>query len=308
MAYGHPINKSSEPLPHVGANSRLCLHPQSWRFGPNHLGALPKSYDWLFWHIALLWTTMESLAQIVEQIKLNKDNLLTNDSGFALKSLTNITIFYLQIYFGRNFLFTILSKKSLTVVKMIYSFSSINTWINSLRISTIYQWDFSCTNIFNINQLTLQPKIEVMRNISPKLPLHLCSINWEETLFLNLILQKLEYSILFSVCTRTSSNHYQVLTKQKLALFATPSSHSVLCKESTEQYSYPYINFYIENFEEVFILLQSTYCELIGVFCSFYTATLSMISNRYTSSWWPKISPLLTGHLCSSHLGLIISL
>lgn len=90
----------------------------------------------------------------------------------------------------------------------------------------------------------------MLRKFSPNLPLH-AAINWEETLFLNIILQKLEYSVLYSICTRTSRKHYQVLSKQKLKVFATPSSHSVLFKESIEQYSYPLINFYIENFEDV---------------------------------------------------------
>ena len=90
-----------------------------------------------------------------------------------------------------------------------------------------------------------------MRRFSPNLPLHLCSINWEETFFLNIILQKLEYFVFYSICTRTSAEQFQVISKKKLNVFATPSSHSVLFKESEEQYSYPFINFYIENFEEV---------------------------------------------------------
>ena len=94
-----------------------------------------------------------------------------------------------------------------------------------------------------------------MRNVSPNLPLHLCSINWEETLFLNIIMQKLEFMILFSVCTRTSPEHYQVLSKHKVTVFSAPTSHSILYKESIN-YSYPFINFYIENYEEVFIFIE----------------------------------------------------
>lgn len=112
------------------------------------------------------------------------------------------------------------------------------------------------------------PRIDVLRKFSPNLPLH-ASINWEETLFLNLILQKLEYSVLYSICTRTSRKHYQVLSKQKVKVFATPSSHSVLFKESIEQYSYPLINFYIENFEDflyenIINELESIYIELVA--------------------------------------------
>lgn len=90
-----------------------------------------------------------------------------------------------------------------------------------------------------------------MRKFSSNLPINLLTINWEETLYLNIILQKLNYSVLYSIFTRTSAKHFQMLSKQNVHVYATPSHHSIVYKKPSEQYSYPLINFNIENFEEV---------------------------------------------------------
>lgn len=167
---------------------------------------------------------MDSLYQILDQVKLYEQGSSKHDADLFWKEL-----------FAFHFLDERLDDKQQD--DLLFFVYKIKKRSQCSRV-----------NGFNGHQI---PHIDVMRRFSPNLPLHLCSINWEETFFLNIILQKLEYFVFYSICTRTSAEQFQVISKKKLNVFATPSSHSVLFKESEEQYSYPFINFYIENFEEL---------------------------------------------------------
>lgn len=104
---------------------------------------------------------------------------------------------------------------------------------------------------------------------------------------MNIILQKLNYTIYFAVLTRTSANHYHVLSKQKISVFSSPSQHSVLYKERMEEYSYPMINFHVDNYEEVSSLLVSLFQVLLisGLF-SFYLKIFSITLKLFILNFW----------------------
>ncbi|KAK3102251.1 hypothetical protein FSP39_009920 [Pinctada imbricata] len=81
-----------------------------------------------------------------------------------------------------------------------------------------------------------KPEIEVYRKDSKSLP-HLDdqSIDWEETVYLNIILHQFDYTVTCAVCTRTSADNLQILKKF-----------------SQKEITYPNIFFTVDNFEEAF--------------------------------------------------------
>ncbi|XP_054710740.1 uncharacterized protein KIAA0930 homolog isoform X2 [Uloborus diversus] len=94
--------------------------------------------------------------------------------------------------------------------------------------------------------------IEVFRRDSRKLPIGDTEIDWEETVYLNLILQQFEYTLTCAVCTRTSPKDLQILKRQSQRVYASPSHRSMDCKGEMEEISYPNIFFTIDNYDEVF--------------------------------------------------------
>ncbi|CAL1284038.1 unnamed protein product [Larinioides sclopetarius] len=94
--------------------------------------------------------------------------------------------------------------------------------------------------------------IEVFRKDSRKLPIRDPDIDWEETVYLNLILQEFEYTLTCAVCTRTSPKELQILKKNSQRVYASPSRRSMDCKGEMEEISYPNIFFTIDNYDEVF--------------------------------------------------------
>ncbi|KFM78771.1 putative protein-like protein, partial [Stegodyphus mimosarum] len=94
--------------------------------------------------------------------------------------------------------------------------------------------------------------IEVFRKDSRKLPIGDTDVDWEETLYLNLILQQLEYTLTCAVCTRTSPKDLQILKKNSQRVYASPSRRSMDCKGEMEEISYPNIFFTVDNYDEVF--------------------------------------------------------
>ncbi|XP_067118926.1 uncharacterized protein KIAA0930 homolog isoform X2 [Centruroides vittatus] len=94
--------------------------------------------------------------------------------------------------------------------------------------------------------------IEVFRKDSKKLPIGDGDIDWEETVYLNLILQQLEYTLTCAICTRTSSKDLQILKRHSQRVYASPSRRSMDCKGEMEEISYPNIFFMVDNYDEVF--------------------------------------------------------
>ncbi|XP_026963739.1 uncharacterized protein KIAA0930 homolog isoform X2 [Sagmatias obliquidens] len=96
-------------------------------------------------------------------------------------------------------------------------------------------------------------EVEVYRRDSKKLPgLGDPDIDWEESVCLNLILQKLDYMVTCAVCTRTDGGDIHVHKKKSQQVFASPSKHPMDSKGEESKISYPNIFFMIDSFEEVF--------------------------------------------------------
>ncbi|XP_056653611.1 uncharacterized protein KIAA0930 homolog isoform X3 [Monodelphis domestica] len=98
-----------------------------------------------------------------------------------------------------------------------------------------------------------QVDVEVYRRDSKKLPgLGEPDIDWEESVCLNLILQKLDYMVTCAVCTRSDGGDIHIHKKKSQRVFASPSKHPMDSKGEESKISYPNIFFMIDNFEEVF--------------------------------------------------------
>lgn len=98
-----------------------------------------------------------------------------------------------------------------------------------------------------------QVDVEVYRKDSKKLPgLGDPDIDWEESVYLNLILQKLDYMVTCAVCTRSEAGDIHIHKKKSQQVFASPSKHPMDSKGEESKISYPNIFYMIDNFEEVF--------------------------------------------------------
>ncbi|XP_005993727.1 uncharacterized protein KIAA0930 homolog isoform X2 [Latimeria chalumnae] len=96
-------------------------------------------------------------------------------------------------------------------------------------------------------------EVEVYRRDSKKLPgLGDPDIDWEESVYLNLTLQKLDYMVTCAVCTRSDGGDIHIHRKKSQQVFASPSKHPMDSKGEESKISYPNIFFMIDNFEEAF--------------------------------------------------------
>lgn len=94
-------------------------------------------------------------------------------------------------------------------------------------------------------------QIEVYRKDSKKLPIGNVDIDWEETLYLNVILQSFFYTLTLGIVSRTSSSSVQILSKQSIKVYASPSSRCMHeGKGEQEVISFPDIFFTVDNFED----------------------------------------------------------
>lgn len=71
-----------------------------------------------------------------------------------------------------------------------------------------------------------QTDVEVFRKDSKKLPIGDPEIDWEETVYLNLIVHQFDYTITLAICTRTSPKELQVLKRhsQKVSVIRVPAA------------------------------------------------------------------------------------
>ncbi|CAG7720490.1 unnamed protein product [Allacma fusca] len=97
-----------------------------------------------------------------------------------------------------------------------------------------------------------QTDVEVFRNDSKKLPIGDPEIEWQETVFLNLLIHQLEYTLTLAVCTRTSPKELQVLKRHTQKVYASPSRRRMDTKGEVEEITYPYLSFMVDNFDEVY--------------------------------------------------------
>lgn len=99
-----------------------------------------------------------------------------------------------------------------------------------------------------------RPTLEVFRRQSKKQPSPGSkSISWEETVYLNLILHHVEYTLTCAVCTKTSPHNLQILKKNTQRIFASPSRRRMdISKGESEELAYPLIYFCIDDYQQVF--------------------------------------------------------
>lgn len=95
-------------------------------------------------------------------------------------------------------------------------------------------------------------EIEVFRKDSKKLPIGDPDVDWEETVYLNLIIHQFEYTLTLAICTRTSPKELQVLRRHSQKVYASPSRRKMDTKGESEAITYPHICFMVDNFDEVF--------------------------------------------------------
>ena len=60
---------------------------------------------------------------------------------------------------------------------------------------------------------SVQTLLEVQRRDSKKLPIGDPEIDWEETIYANLIIHRFDFYVTLAVCTRTSPKELQVLQR-----------------------------------------------------------------------------------------------
>ena len=93
---------------------------------------------------------------------------------------------------------------------------------------------------------------QVYRRDSRKLPIGDPDVDWEETIYLNLIVHQLVYTVTLAVYSRTSHKDIQVLRRYSQKVYATPSRRKMDGKGDSEEMTYPYVCFTVDNFDEIF--------------------------------------------------------
>lgn len=94
--------------------------------------------------------------------------------------------------------------------------------------------------------------MNVFRKDSRKLPIGDPDVDWEETVYLNLIIHQFNYTLTLAICTRTSPKELQVLRRHSQRVYASPSRRKMDTKGDGEEMTYPHICFMVDNFDEVF--------------------------------------------------------
>uniref|UniRef100_A0A182IYV4 Uncharacterized protein n=1 Tax=Anopheles atroparvus TaxID=41427 RepID=A0A182IYV4_ANOAO len=97
-----------------------------------------------------------------------------------------------------------------------------------------------------------ETEIEVFRKDSRKLPIGDPDVDWEETVYLNLVIHQFNYTLTLAICTRTSPKELQVLRRHSQKVYASPSRRKMDTKGDSEEITYPHICFMVDNFDEVF--------------------------------------------------------
>ncbi|XP_077977338.1 uncharacterized protein KIAA0930 homolog [Glandiceps talaboti] len=97
-----------------------------------------------------------------------------------------------------------------------------------------------------------QAELKVYRRDAKILPsLGDPDIDWEESVYLNLILQQFEYTLTCAIC-RKPGKDIHVLKKHSQQVYASPSKRRMDSKGEVAELAYPNIYFIIDNFDEAF--------------------------------------------------------
>ncbi|XP_066584251.1 uncharacterized protein KIAA0930 homolog [Prorops nasuta] len=97
-----------------------------------------------------------------------------------------------------------------------------------------------------------ETEVDVFRKDSKKLPIGDPDIDWEETVYLNLVVHQFDYKLTLAICTRTSPKELQILRRHSQKVYASPSRRRMDAKGDLEEMTYPHICFMVDNFDEVF--------------------------------------------------------
>jgi hypothetical protein len=108
--------------------------------------------------------------------------------------------------------------------------------------------------------------VEVFRRDSRKLPIGDPDVDWEETVYLNMIIHHLDYTLTLAVCSRTSPKNLQVLRRYSQKVYATPSRRKMQeSKADAEEMTYPYLSFNVDDYEDRFSEVVVRDGESVGV-------------------------------------------
>ncbi|XP_055903351.1 uncharacterized protein LOC129939381 isoform X1 [Eupeodes corollae] len=97
-----------------------------------------------------------------------------------------------------------------------------------------------------------ETEVDVFRKDSRKLPIGDPDVDWEETVYLNMVIHQFDYTLTLAICTRTSPKELQVLRRHSQRVYASPSRRKMDTKGEGEEMTYPHICFMVDNFDEVF--------------------------------------------------------
>lgn len=81
----------------------------------------------------------------------------------------------------------------------------------------------------------LETEVDVFRKDSRKLPIGDPDVNWEETVYLNMIIHEFTYTLTLAICTRTSPKELQVLKRHSQRVYASPSRRKMNTKGESEE-------------------------------------------------------------------------
>lgn len=81
----------------------------------------------------------------------------------------------------------------------------------------------------------LETEVDVFRKDSRKLPIGDPDVNWEETVYLNMIIHEFNYTLTLAICTRTSPKELQVLKRHSQRVYASPSRRKMNTKGESEE-------------------------------------------------------------------------
>eukprot|EP00118_Oscarella_pearsei_P000336 m.4730 g.4730 ORF g.4730 m.4730 type:complete len:414 (+) comp11177_c0_seq2:15-1256(+) len=98
-----------------------------------------------------------------------------------------------------------------------------------------------------------EDRLAVFRKSSSHIPgAEDSSINWEETLYLNIVLQQFDYFLTCGVGVKREGEPLQTLTSFTERVYASPSRRRMDKKGKETSLTYPYVFFTVDNFEEAF--------------------------------------------------------
>ncbi|CAH0560598.1 unnamed protein product [Brassicogethes aeneus] len=185
-----------------------------------------------FAHSSSVLKTPSVLEQLLEEINFQRTKemrqLLKDESGFVVLQGTT----YWTDLFVRHFLFQ--NESTMDCDDLLF-FVRKKHVKGSSRFSPKFETE-----------------VDVFRKDSRKLPIGDPDIDWEETVYLNLIIHQFEYTLTLAICTRTSPKELQVLKRHSQKVYASPSKRRMDTKGEVEEITYPHICFMVDNFDEVF--------------------------------------------------------